>query len=39
MYHFHSIKQIEEKRVASEVVMMLWSNRMDIVALANVKGM
>lgn len=38
LYHFSSIKQIEEKNVASEIELMLWSNRMDIVALANAKG-
>lgn len=38
MAYYHSIKQLEEKNVSSEIEIMLWSDRMDIVALANVKG-
>lgn len=38
MYHFNSIKQIEEKNVPCEIEIMLWSDRMDIVAIANIKG-
>ncbi|RZC38115.1 anaphase-promoting complex subunit 4 [Asbolus verrucosus] len=33
-----AIKQLEEKNVASEITLMVWSDRMDLVALANVKG-
>jgi len=32
------IKQLEEKNVASEIVCMVWSNRMDLVAFSNAKG-
>ncbi|XP_044262373.1 anaphase-promoting complex subunit 4 [Tribolium madens] len=32
------IKQLEERNVASEIVLMVWSDRMDLVALANIKG-
>lgn len=34
----HSIRQLEKRNVANEVEIMLWCNRMDLVALANVKG-
>ncbi|EEZ97189.1 Anaphase-promoting complex subunit 4-like Protein [Tribolium castaneum] len=33
-----AIKQLEERNVASEIVQMVWSDRMDLVALANIKG-
>lgn len=35
---FHTIRQLEEKNVANEINCMVWSNRMDLVALSNVKG-
>ncbi|KAK9880735.1 hypothetical protein WA026_013059 [Henosepilachna vigintioctopunctata] len=35
---FHTIKQLEEKNVANEIVHMSWSDRMDLVAYATVKG-
>ncbi len=33
-----SFRQVEEKHVATEVQSMLWSPRMDLLALANVQG-
>lgn len=38
MSTIQAIKQLEERNVASEIVLMVWSDRMDLVALANVKG-
>lgn len=35
---FHTIKQLEEKNSSQELDVLLWSNRMDLVALSNVKG-
>lgn len=35
----HSIRQLEKKNVANEIEIMLWCDRMDLVALANVKGL
>ncbi|KAK9730641.1 Anaphase-promoting complex subunit 4 WD40 domain [Popillia japonica] len=35
---FHCIKQLEEKVVASEIDLLVWSDRMDLVALSNIKG-
>ncbi|KAB0801756.1 hypothetical protein PPYR_03942 [Photinus pyralis] len=32
------IKQVEERSVANEIDMLLWSDRMDLVAIANSKG-
>lgn len=34
----HSIRQLEKRNVASEIEIMLWCSRMDLVALANTKG-
>lgn len=34
----HSIRQLEKRNVANEIEIMLWCGRMDLVALANVKG-
>lgn len=34
----HSIRQLEKRNVANEIEIMLWCDRMDLVALANVKG-
>lgn len=36
---FHVIKQLEEKNVANEINYMVWSDRMDLVAFSNVKGL
>lgn len=33
------IKQLEEKNVANEIDIMLWSDKMDLVAISNVKGL
>ncbi len=33
-----SFRQVEEKHVATEVRFMVWSPRMDLLALANVQG-
>ena len=33
-----SFRQVEEKHVSSEVQLMAWSSRMDLLALANVQG-
>lgn len=33
-----SIRQLEEKVFASEVVLMRWNDRMDLLALANNRG-
>ncbi|CAG9822769.1 unnamed protein product [Phaedon cochleariae] len=35
---FHAIKQLEEKNVANEINVMVWSDRMDLLAFSNVKG-
>ncbi|KAG5894095.1 hypothetical protein JTB14_003951 [Gonioctena quinquepunctata] len=35
---FHTIKQLEERNVANEINSMVWSDRMDLVALSNFKG-
>ncbi|GJQ82069.1 hypothetical protein Trydic_g6941 [Trypoxylus dichotomus] len=35
---FHCIKQLEEKPVATEIDLLVWSDRMDLVALSNIKG-
>ncbi|KAK5650039.1 hypothetical protein RI129_001068 [Pyrocoelia pectoralis] len=34
----HTIKQVEERNVANEIDILLWSDRMDLVAISNVKG-
>lgn len=39
MSMFHVIKQLEEKNVANEINYMVWSDRMDLVAFSNVKGL
>ena len=31
-------RQVDEKHVSSEVVQMLWSPRMDLIAVANIQG-
>lgn len=36
---FHCIKQLEEKAVATEIDLLVWSDRMDLVALSNAKGL
>ncbi|CAG9860050.1 unnamed protein product [Phyllotreta striolata] len=38
MSAFHVIKQLEDKNVPNEINFMIWSDRMDLVALSNVKG-
>lgn len=38
MSTIQAIKQLEERNVASEISLMVWSDRMDLVALANIKG-
>ncbi|KAF5302478.1 hypothetical protein FQR65_LT08568 [Abscondita terminalis] len=35
---FQAIKQVEERNVANEIDILLWSDRMDLVAITNVKG-
>ncbi|XP_056638370.1 anaphase-promoting complex subunit 4 [Diorhabda sublineata] len=35
---FHTIKQLEDKNVPVEINLMTWSDRMDLVALSNIKG-
>lgn len=35
---FHCIKQLEEKIVATEIDLLVWSDRMDLVAVSNAKG-
>lgn len=35
---FHCIKQLEEKVVATEIDLLIWSDRMDLVAVSNAKG-
>ncbi|XP_054268387.1 anaphase-promoting complex subunit 4 isoform X2 [Macrosteles quadrilineatus] len=34
----HIIRQLEERHVASKVDLMVWSNKMDLLALSNTKG-
>ncbi|KAG8224832.1 hypothetical protein J437_LFUL002279 [Ladona fulva] len=34
----NAMRQLEERHVANEVEMMVWSNRMDLLALSNVRG-
>ncbi|CAH1109339.1 unnamed protein product [Psylliodes chrysocephalus] len=38
MSTFHVIKQLEDKNVQNEINVMVWSDRMDLVALSNIKG-
>uniref|UniRef100_A0A6P7GPL0 Anaphase-promoting complex subunit 4 n=1 Tax=Diabrotica virgifera virgifera TaxID=50390 RepID=A0A6P7GPL0_DIAVI len=38
MSTFHAIKQLEDKNVPVEISNMVWSDRMDLVALSNMKG-
>ncbi|XP_018328115.1 anaphase-promoting complex subunit 4 [Agrilus planipennis] len=35
---YQTIKQLEEKNVAQEIDILVWSNRMDLVAFSNLKG-
>lgn len=35
---FPVIKQLEERNVANEINILLWSHRMDLIAYSNVKG-
>lgn len=32
------MRQLEERHVATKVELMLWSNKMDLLALSNVRG-
>jgi len=33
-----TIRQLEERQLPAEVTMMLWSPKMDLLAISNVKG-
>lgn len=35
---YTQIKQLEDRNVPNEINLMVWSDRMDLVALSNVKG-
>lgn len=37
MFHC-GMRQMEEKHVANQVDLMVWSNRLDLLALSNFKG-
>lgn len=34
----HTIKQLEERHVSVEIKLLKWNDRMDLLAIANVKG-
>ncbi|KAF2897439.1 hypothetical protein ILUMI_08739 [Ignelater luminosus] len=35
---YYAIKQLEERNVATEIDILLWSNKIDLVAFSNIKG-
>lgn len=36
---YYAIKQLEERNVATEIDILLWSNKIDLVAFSNIKGL